>query len=30
MWLRAPAGVRVGVRLTNAEGETATATQVLP
>ena len=30
MWLRAPVGIRIGVRLTNAGGQSDTATQVLP
>jgi hypothetical protein len=30
MWFRAPVGIRVGVRLTNAESQSDTATQVLP
>jgi len=30
MWLRAPAGIRVGIRVTNAHGQSGTATQVLP
>jgi hypothetical protein len=30
MWLRAPVGIRVGVQLTNADGQSASATQVLP
>ena len=30
MWFRAPVGIRVGVRLTNAEGQSDTGTQMLP